>query len=355
MPKRPWPFAPVTPLGVARNPTSAPGTALRPGSLEATACPRARYRETMASSDTPETRTQTARLPASARIGRVFLRCRDLEGCVTFYRGALGLDLFERTSDLALLGAGDRALIGLIASPYARAAGRVPGLYHLALLVPDRASLGAFLAHAVQARVSLQGAADHGVSEAIYLADPEGNGIEVYRDRPREAWPMRGERVAMGTGPLDGEGLLVEAPSAGGFRAPAGTSIGHVHLRVSDVKSAAPRYRDDLGLDVMQDDFPGARFLSAGGYHHHIGLNEWETRGAPPRPAGALGLAWFELVMPDERVKAAATERVRSAWTAAEAVPGMADVPGGIRPWCFVDQDGIAVALVDTDLVDPEG
>jgi catechol 2,3-dioxygenase len=312
---------------------------------------------------------ERASLPASTHIGRVFLRCQDLSRCVAFYRDALGLEVLERSAELAFLGAGGRALLGLISAPDARAAGRAPGLYHVALLLPDRASLGAFLAHAVRSRLALQGASDHGVSEAIYLADPEGNGIEVYRDRPREAWPRRGERVAMGTGPIDGEGLLAEAGQAGPFRAPAGTLVGHVHLRVADAAAAAARYRDDLGMDVTQADFPGARFLSAGGYHHHLGVNEWETRGAPARQPETLGLAWFEVVVPDDGARAAAEVRLRGAWEerehllakaggapsagpattgagtgAASATAG--DEPGAGTPTLFVDVDGIGLTLV---------
>ena len=276
---------------------------------------------------------ERASLPDSTHIGRVFLRCRDLPACVAFWRDALGLEVLERSAETAFLGAGGRALVGLIAAPDARSAGRAPGLYHVALLLPDRASLGAFLAHAVRTRVALQGASDHGVSEAIYLADPEGNGIEVYRDRPREAWPRRGERVAMGTGPLDGEGLLAEAGEVAPFRAPAGTSVGHVHLRVADAAAAAARYRDDLGMDVTQADFPGARFLSAGGYHHHVGVNEWETRGAPARQPHTLGLAWFEVVVPDDGAREAAEARLRAAWEEREHA-------------LFVDADGIGLRLV---------
>ncbi|MFO7544978.1 MAG: VOC family protein [Trueperaceae bacterium] len=293
---------------------------------------------------------ERASLPDSTHIGRVFLRCRDIASCVAFYRDALGLEVLERTSELALLGAGERALVGLLASPHARSAVRAPGLYHLALLVPDRAALGAFLAHAVRSRVALQGASDHGVSEAIYLADPEGNGIEVYRDRTREEWPRLGERVAMGTGPLDGEGLLAEAEEIGPFRAPAGTAVGHVHLRVGDVDAAAQRYRDDLGMDVTQADFPGARFLSAGGYHHHVGLNEWETRGVPPRQPDTLGLAWFEVVVPDDGARSAADTRLRDAWQEREHPLATASAgPGAGNTPLFVEEDGIALTLVRDD------
>jgi len=300
-------------------------------------------------------------LPPGTELGTVFLNYRDLEAGAAFYRDALGLVQLRRSDDVAVLGVAGRPLVGLVAAPAAPAAGRAPGLYHLALRLPDRPSLGAFLTHAARARVRLQGAADHGVSEAIYLEDPEGNGIEVYRDRPRDAWPRRGGSLAMGTGPLDAHGLMGAAHDAAaardggadersmgvhgpGFQAPLGTVLGHVHLRVADLARAERYYRDALGMDVTQADLPGARFLAAGGYHHHIGLNVWETAGAAPAAAGATGLAWFEVVVPDTSARAAVEARLartghmeHTTW----------DGHDGPRTTLFRDADGIAMAIVD--------
>jgi len=300
-------------------------------------------------------------LPPGTELGTVFLNYRDLETGVAFYRDALGLVQLRRSDDVAVLGVPGKALVGLVAAPAAPAPGRAPGLYHLALRLPDRPSLGAFLTHATRARVRLQGAADHGVSEAIYLADPEGNGIEVYRDRPRDDWPRRAGELAMGTGPLDAQGLMAAAHDAAavrdggadgasmavrgpGFRAPSGTVLGHVHLRVADLARAERYYRDALGMDVTQADLPGARFLAAGGYHHHIGVNVWETAGASPAAAGAAGLAWFEVIVPDSSARAAVEARLAGAGRVEHHARDGHDGP---RTTLFRDADGIAMAIVD--------
>lgn len=312
----------------------------------------------------PATATADGRrgaLPSDAALGAAYLTYRDLDSGVSFYRDVLGLGLLRRSDGVALLGVGEKPLVGLVAAPAAPAAGRAPGLYHLALRLPDRPSLGAFLTHAARARVRLQGAADHGVSEAIYLEDPEGNGIEVYRDRPRDAWPRRGGSLAMGTGPLDAHGLMGAAHDAAaardggadersmgvhgpGFQAPLGTVLGHVHLRVADLARAERYYRDALGMDVTQADLPGARFLAAGGYHHHIGLNVWETAGAAPAAAGATGLAWFEVVVPDTSARAAVEARLARAGHMEHTTWDGHDGP---RTTLFRDADGIAMAIVD--------
>lgn len=259
-------------------------------------------------------REDAPKLPPSTHLGAVYLRVHDLERAAAFYSQVLGLEQQEHGPDHALFGAGGRALVGLLEAPTAPAPRRAPGLYHLALLLPDRAQLGAFLQHAVNNNARLQGASDHGVSEAIYLADPEGNGVEVYRDRPRDEWVVNNGNVEMITAPLDA-GAVLEAGVGmrGPFTAPAGTSLGHVHLKVSSIAAARAHYHGVVGLDVTHAGVPGALFTSAGGYHHHVGLNTWSTAGAHAPEPGALGLAWFELVVPDAAGRAALEERLAGA------------------------------------------
>ena len=178
---------------------------------------------------------------------------------------------------------------------------RTTGLYHIAIRYPDRASLGQALARMLAQGWTLGGASDHGVSEALYTSDPDGNGVELYVDRPREKWPREQSRVAMFTAPLDVQSLYQEGleTSSTGDGAPAGVVMGHIHLQVSDLQRSGSFYRDRIGLDITQDSYPGALFLSAGGYHHHIGLNTWASRGAPPPPPDSAGLASFSFVLPD--------------------------------------------------------
>jgi catechol 2,3-dioxygenase len=279
-------------------------------------------------------------LPASTHVGAVYLRVRDLAQAADFYGGVLGLTRMPAAPGAALFGAGDSALVGLIEAPDAPGAHRAPGLYHLAILLPDRAQLGAFLQHTANVRARLQGASDHGVSEAIYLADPEGNGIEVYRDRDRSEWPMTASGVEMVTAPLDAQGVLAAgAQLPGPFVAPAGTSMGHVHLRVSSLERGRARYTGVVGLSVTQASYPGALFTSAGGYHHHIGMNTWSTQDRPAPEHGSLGLAWFELAVPDDAARTALKARLAAdgAVSDDEAAPFPARV--------YYDQDGIGLAV----------
>lgn len=250
-------------------------------------------------------------IDAGATIGGVHLRVSDLERSLTFYAHVLGLDVLSSGADSAVLGAGGRALVSLRALPGAMPRPRrTTGLYHFAVLVPDRKSLGHALARLVAARWPLQGASDHGVSEAIYLADPDGLGIEIYRDRPRDEWPFDEHGLAMMTDPLDLRALLDAAVGEGDVpaRMPAGTRIGHVHLQVRDIAEAEEFYHGVLGFDVMQRMAGNALFVSAGGYHHHLGLNTWGVAGAPPPPATAPGLDYFELLLPGAKAVAAMRE-----------------------------------------------
>ena len=254
-------------------------------------------------------------IPPGTSIGKVRLRVADIDALSEFYERIVGLRGLERDGDLARLGPeGGEPLVELLAAP---AAGPPPsfstGLFHLAILVPDRAELARSLRRVIEQGWRLTGASDHLVSEALYLRDPEGNGIEIYRDRPRDQWGHgdNGE-LKMATLPLDLDDVLADegASDRPPNGMPAETTMGHVHLRVADIPASEAFYNGALGLDVMVRSYPGALFVAAGGYHHHIGLNTWETQGAPPPPEGSLGLDRYELVLPDEDERDAAAGRV---------------------------------------------
>jgi catechol 2,3-dioxygenase len=238
------------------------------------------------------------------RIGAVRLTVADLDREREFYQRVLGLRPIEPAGEPGplRLGADGTALVELAGDPDAPPRPRgATGLFHLAILHQDRAELARALRRLAGAGWPLGGTADHLVSEALYMADPEGNGIELYRDRPRADWRRTNGGVEMATLPLDLDSLLAE-PEAGGDEAdPAApsTRVGHVHLQVGDLEAAESFYAGALGLEVTTREYPGALFVSAGGYHHHVGLNTWAGRGALAPPAGSLGLRWFEIVVPD--------------------------------------------------------
>ncbi|WP_294640092.1 VOC family protein [uncultured Aureimonas sp.] len=240
------------------------------------------------------------------RIGTVSLVVRDLARIADFYREVIGLAEIGRDGATVHLGAGPLAFLALTEDRSAPPSGhRSAGLFHTAFLLPDRASLGRWLRHAVDSRAPLQGASDHGVSEAIYLADPEGNGIEVYADRAEVEWPRAGGALQMVSDPLDTQALFAAGAGSAFAGAPAGTTVGHVHLQVGDVAEAERFYTAALGLDVMQN-MASATFLSSGGYHHHVAGNIWNSRGAPARDPAATGLKGFELLARDEAAFGAA-------------------------------------------------
>jgi catechol 2,3-dioxygenase len=207
-----------------------------------------------------------------------------------------------------------------------RAASRA-GLFHLAILLPSRAALADWVRHAATAQIALEGASDHLVSEALYLSDPEGNGIEIYRDRPRADWPRHDGAIQMATERLDLQKLLGEADVAPYAEMPTGTRMGHVHLRVGDTSQAEAFYAGALGFDLMVR-YPGASFLASGGYHHHIAGNIWNSRGAGPRGESEAGLAFFELVARDAGDFDAMRQRILAAG-GQEA----ADGPSIADPW----------------------
>ena len=242
-------------------------------------------------------------LPRETTVGPVHLTVGDLERSLDYYGQAIGLSVLEREDGRASLGAGETELLGLVELPGAPPARGHTGLFHFALRVPTRVDLARWLAHAIRSRVRLSGASDHYVSEALYLRDPDEHGIEIYADRPRELW--EGQVAArMTTLPLDADGLLgeLEDPESEPFDQLAdGTVMGHVHLRVADIPEAVAFYRDALGFDVVAEIGDQAAFLSAGGYHHHLGANTWESRNAPPPPEGSAALRHATIVLPTQR------------------------------------------------------
>ena len=239
-------------------------------------------------------------------LGDVVLTVADLDAEAAFYRDAIGLREIRRATDFVEFGApGDGApLVTLIARPDATPRPpRTTGLFHLALLVPSRADLARALNRVTGAGSRFTGASDHLVSEALYLDDPEGNGIEIYRDRPREEWTYTPSGLEMATLPLDIEGVLASAPAAdaGNGMAP-GTRIGHVHLQVASIPAAERFYTGALGFEPTARGYPGALFVSAGGYHHHVGLNIWGSEGSTG-PAGGLARAAALHGRPAERCR----------------------------------------------------
>jgi catechol 2,3-dioxygenase len=255
------------------------------------------------------------RLPDETHVGRVRLQVSDLERSLAYYRDVLGFRALEQSADRAVLAAeGDeRPVVELVERPGATAVprrGRI-GLYHFAILLPDRAALGRFLAHLAQLGARA-GMSDHFVSEAIYLQDPDNLGIEVYADRPRSAWRHEGRQLAMATEPLDAQSVVEAGRGAPWTGMPKGTTIGHVHLHVGDIDEAAAFYHNALGLDKVVWSYPGALFLSAGGYHHHLGTNTWAA-GAPPAGENDARLLDWEIVVPRPEDADAAARSVEGA------------------------------------------
>ena len=271
---------------------------------------------------------ERARIDPKASIGAVKLAVSDLDRALGFYRDSLGLTMRERQGGVARLFAGDAGpdLLHLEESPGARHVPRTTGLYHLAVLLPSRLDLALALARLAETGTRLRGASDHGASEAIYLEDPDRNGIEIYRDRPRDEWPRAADGTfLLPTDPLDLDGLIGELRGVKSARpeeqppAPPATAIGHVHLHVADLAKARRFYVDVLGFDEMARYGDEALFLSAGGYHHHVGVNVWAGRGAPPPPHGAAGLQWFSVVHSSEAEREKTLARVQQAGIDVEA------------------------------------
>ena len=234
----------------------------------------------------------------SASVGRVGLIVSDLQHSLDFYAGVIGLDTLSQTPQFAQLGVAEenRVLLDLEQRPGVRPLrGKRLGLYHTALLLPSRAMLASF-AENLSRRGIYAASSDHLVSEAFYLADPDGLQIEVYADRERNVWPWRGAEIDIATLPLDLADLLA-TPHPPWNGVPRGTSIGHIHLFIGDLKRAERLYRHGLGMNMRTQSFPGALFLAAGDYHHHVGLNTW-AGAAPPASEADPRLAWWELLVP---------------------------------------------------------
>ena len=261
--------------------------------------------------------TDQARIHPDTALGAVKLTVSDIGSSQMFYERALGLTTTELGDGALALGvAGERPLVELRGDRFApRLNRRATGLYHLAVLVPSRRDLAWALKRLADERWPLDGASDHLVSEALYLSDPDGNGIEIYRDRPRGDWPFEDDQLQMATNALDLRGVLGELEGAGEpqRQAPPGTTMGHVHLQVAELERSEAFYNGVLGFDVMVRLYPGALFVSAGGYHHHIGMNTWHSAGSVPPASGAVGLRSFEVELPDAEELERVLTRVRAA------------------------------------------
>ena len=274
------------------------------------------------------------RLPDVARVGGVRLQVRDLQRSLDYYTQVIGLRLAGRDADTASLAApgDDRPLVRLHARPGLLPVPRrgVFGLYHFAILLPDRAALGRFVTHLAAIGVR-PGAADHLVSEAIYLTDPDGLGIEVYCDRPRDTWRHEHRELVMATEPLDFAAVAAAAHGATWTGAPAGTTMGHLHLHVGDLDEARRFFQGALGFDVTVWSYPGALFMSAGGYHHHLGTNTWSP--GPAATATQAHLLDWELLLPHTADATAAAHSLIAAGYAAgqDGAAWTASDPWGTR------------------------
>lgn len=244
----------------------------------------------------------TETIDPATNIGMVHLTVADLERSLHYYQHSLGLALRRRSGRQVILGSDAADLLLLSERSGARQARGVTGLYHFALRVPSRLELARSLWRLYRAETPATGFSDHGVSEAVYLSDPDGHGIEIYRDRPPEKWPYENSRLAMTTIPLDVEGVLseLEGSAETGQAIHRATIMGHIHLHVADLTAARQFYVDVLGFEIMARYGPSALFVSAGGYHHHIGLNTWAGVGAPPPPPDAASLQWYKIRLPDQ-------------------------------------------------------
>jgi catechol 2,3-dioxygenase len=242
-------------------------------------------------------------------VGEVNLKVKDLESALTFYQNIMGFQVLEKTDRQAALSTDGKTTLVTLEQPenVIPKEGRMSGLYHFAILLPSRADLSVFLRHFLGTGYGL-GAADHYVSEALYITDPDGNGIEVYRDRPSKEWTWKDGLVDMATEELDGNSILAES-DAEWKGLPAGTVMGHIHLHVGDLKKAEEFYTKGLGFEVVSH-YPQAVFLSTGRYHHHIAINTWQGVGAPTPPPNSVGLNWYTLVFPDDGARKSAIDRL---------------------------------------------
>ncbi len=255
------------------------------------------------------------RQQASLNIGHVEIAVADLAKMIRFYQQDLGFQLLMQSNSTAILGVGNSSLIRLTLEEIPAPRVRSTGLYHIAFLLPTRKDLGLFLRHIIKNQITIGGAADHGVSEAIYLADPEQNGIEVYVDKAESLWYDEFQHLTMTTAEMDYEGVYYAATDEDShyIGMPEGTVIGHLHLQVADLDRSVRFYRDLIGFELQLDTIPQARFLAANNYHHHLGLNTWQTLGAKSPKPHALGLKSFILQFPNCETISSALDRLKAA------------------------------------------
>jgi catechol 2,3-dioxygenase len=277
----------------------------------------------------PSINEQTASLHPASDVGTVTLKVADLERSIKFYNQTVGLAILRQDERIATLGAGNRPILHLERVDGAkRQAPSTTGLYHAAILLPDRRSLAVKVAQLSAIKYPL-GYADHLVSEAFYLSDPDGNGLELYRDRPRSEWTWANGLVKMATDPIDFNSFFKEIegedPTTASPFVPEGTKLGHMHLRVADIPAAEQFYHAVLGFDVTAH-LPSALFLSVGGYHHHLGMNTWESRGGLPPVEPSAGLREFSIFLPDAAELERLTRQIESAGVAVERTAGSASV-----------------------------
>jgi len=275
------------------------------------------------------------RLPDATRIGRIKLQVSDLDRSIAYYQKVLGLDVRERSEGFATLAPKGEGEV-ILELKERRGANPVPrrgllGLYHFAVLLPDRPSLGRFIVHLSEIGARA-GMSDHLVSEAVYLTDPDGLGIEVYADKPRETWVTTDRQLEMATKPLDVDNVVASAGGQKWDGMPQGTKIGHVHFYVGDINEASDFYHAGLGLDKIVWSYPGALFMSAGGYHHHVGVNTWAD-GSPVATDEDARLLDWELIVPDHTSSERAAESLESGGVDVTHADGFIEAadPWGIR------------------------
>jgi catechol 2,3-dioxygenase len=270
---------------------------------------------------------------APLHIGVVAYKVRDLEAMASYYQRMLGLAVIERSAAGAVMGAGGARLLHLEAAPHAKADdNREAGLYHTAFLMPTRADLARWILHVAKSRIPISGASDHTVSEAFYLDDPEGNGVEVYVDRDPNSWTWTGDLVKITTDPLDIDSIVHEVdPQVATYDgAPDGLRIGHIHLRVGDVEALERFYRDGVGFKVTRGGRHGASFMSTGRYHHHLAGNIWHSRDAGQRDPERSGLSWFAIEAGDGADIDAAARRLADQGAAVTRAGGGIEA---VDPW----------------------
>jgi len=262
------------------------------------------------------TKTAVPSLDPAVEVGTVTLKVADLARSVKFYTEVIGLEVFKKDDHSAVLGAGKRPIVLLDEVPGAtRLARNVTGLYHAAILFPTRHSLAIKVQQLVKISYPF-GYGDHLVSEAFYLDDPDANGLELYADRPRSSWKWINGQVQMASDPIDFKSLFAEVkdndPALNYPAVPTGTKLGHMHLRVGNIPKALAFYHDVLGFDIVAE-MPTALFLSAGGYHHHIGMNTWESEDGKPTPENSAGLREFSISLPDQAELDRLTQQIEAA------------------------------------------